>query len=125
MKDISEIIGLFGKVEYNKTNVLPTIMWLGAFGFVICAILACLEQMSDIRNYLLIAGGISFLFPVFWYSYFAIKDPDRLQSERYQLQRQELQMKMLAQNQDGEPKEITDSTLKSESILINGKEEQI
>jgi hypothetical protein len=78
------------KSRAYKSNVLVSISWVFAF----CEILFGVGVMKGpelwIKIFSAIIMTILLIFYCFMYGYFAIKDPDRLQSEGYNLERQNL-----------------------------------
>ncbi len=90
MSDISQITkSLLGQIHVRSSALNP-LLWLAALGGLLCFPAAYF--MSDYAGWLLSIGAICVLSPIPAYIYFAFKDPNRLQSEEYQLQQQQIQL---------------------------------
>jgi len=83
--------GTFASQIRVRDNVLTPALWLSGAS-VIPFLLATIVREQWIRNIALGIGFLCFLVPIAGYVYFAIRQPDRLQSETYLLRREEFQM---------------------------------
>lgn len=76
--------------KIHTQSILNSALWL--VGLLAAALTAALfsGHNSFIIKGLFILFVLSILFVFFWYSFFAIREPNRLQSEKFQLQYQQL-----------------------------------
>lgn len=90
MSDISQITrSLCGQIHVRSSALNP-LLWLAGMGGPICFLAA---YFIPLYAGLLISIGITCVVsPILAYVYFARKDPNRLQSEEYQLQQQQIQL---------------------------------
>ncbi len=75
-----------------RSNVLAPMLWLCAASVLLCLLAWAFRDVAWIRDDAVKGVFLCFLAALMWYAYFALRDPDRLQSESYLLRRQELQM---------------------------------
>ena len=80
---------LVGQVHVRSSAMNP-LLWLCAVGGLLCLLAA--YYMPDYRGIFVFATIGIFAFSCLAYAYFAIKDPDRLQSEEYQAKMHEIQL---------------------------------
>lgn len=102
----------------NQTDPLPTspnpLLWLAGFGGLLCFFAAYF--ITAFAGWLISIGIICIVSPIPAYIYFAIKDPNRLQSEEYQIHQQKIQFQLMQGSQRVEV--ISDDHLVANPALL-------
>ena len=96
MDDYPELIRSFLGQVHVRNSALNPLLWLAGGGGLICFPAAYF--MPNFGALLICVGVICVLSPIPAYIFFALKDPNRLQSEEYQLQQQHMQLRQGREN---------------------------
>jgi hypothetical protein len=84
---------LLQSLEKIKTrSITDPIFYIAGLMFILTVILICLKATTVYIIILCSIGIIAFFVGLFVYLYYAIKNPDYIRSEHYQLQKQQLTM---------------------------------
>lgn len=84
---------IFSQVSQLKIkSVTDSLFKYGLLGLVISALSAIFIDKDWVLIVLFSISGLMFLVGLFFYCYFAIKNPDYLRSETYQLRKQAVEM---------------------------------
>jgi hypothetical protein len=114
MSDISEITrSLFGQMHV-KSSALNPLLWLAGLGGSLCFFAA--NFITAFAGWLICTGILCIVSPIIAYVYFAIKDPNRLQSEEYQIHQQKIQHQLRQGSQSIEL--ISDTCLVANPALL-------
>ena len=119
VKDLNHIAShVLGQVHV-KSSALNPLLWLAALAGVLC--FGAADITPAYQGILISVGIVCILSPIPAYAYFAFKDPDRLQSEEYQIKRHQMQ---LMQGQQSGGIAITEGQLVENPMLKLPSEEQ-
>jgi len=98
MPDLEKITGLFGRVgawTQLRSSVLHSLQVYTCFAAPACWLAGALLFTGALTNILFWAGLVMFFLPIVNHVIWQCVNPDRLQSEKYQLQHEQLQLMML------------------------------
>lgn len=121
MSDISEITrSLLGQMHV-KSSALNPLLWLAGFGGLLCFFAAYF--ITAFAGLLIGIGILCIVSPIPAYVYFAIKDPNRLQSEEYQINQQKIQYQLMQGSQRVEV--ISDDHLVANPALLEATPNEV
>lgn len=89
--DIRKLLDISSHFIIKIKNVVSSLNSL-LFVTVVCFILASISNNSTKTYIFIVIGALGFLYYIIVYTYFMLTDPDRLQTETYQLKKQAIQM---------------------------------
>ncbi|HTT81238.1 MAG TPA: hypothetical protein VMF86_16320 [Stellaceae bacterium] len=90
-----------GIARGSRSNVLASLIWILAL--MTAAFVGSIAASAPAAAQFLFGGLmlVSFVFAMGWYSYFAIKDPDALRSERFVIQKLSIEHGLIGDSTTG------------------------
>jgi hypothetical protein len=104
----------YGRQTKTRSNILTSLLCISAFSIPILLIAFNFSSAAKYRDILVGLAIFLIFIPILIYIYWTFKDPDRLHSEKFLIQKQELQSRfMLQQSTNSEPIIISDGNITS------------